>query len=661
MKLLKVSIILLILVLLLSGILTTGLRHIRAAEPRAGATSTVHIVGPLHPPDGTDATEWLSFRAFSVSSMAQSSTGIWHIETVDSKKGLDSSLVLDGLGRPHIGYIYQAEFDNLDLRYAWHDGTSWHVETVDSEGWSEYASLALDGSDRPHISYYDYGNLGYTWHDGASWHIETVDNKGGYYTSLALDSAGRPHISYQGNFGDLPNVNWDLKYAWHNGARWYIETVDGVSEVGFNTSLALDGFDRPHISYLDDALGDLKYAWHDGVNWHIETVDSEGGSDTSLALDGMGQPHISYFENDSSGDLKYAWRDGVNWHIETVDSNGGYDCSLALDNLDYPHISYYSANALEYAWYDGVNWHVETVDSPGAGSNTSLALDESGWPHISYEGGDLRYAYLTPFPLLSLGKQVMPSESLYDNDILTYTLTFSGSDLSVRLWDPLPDTVHYIPGSITGNVTPMAVYDPTAHAITWEGTLSVDTVRKVRFQVTPDITVTKSLAAPLPIANTVWLTDTDNDRSITATATSTLLPVPLSLGKRATPDDRVRNGDILTYTLTLYGPGLSAHLWDSLPNGVHYIPGSMTGTIVPAASYSSTANAVVWEGTLSTDTTQTIHFQVTPGITGSGSLSLSLPIVNTAWLTATESARIVSATAIVNGERVYLPVVVRNY
>jgi hypothetical protein len=37
-----------------------------------------------------------------------------------------------------------------------------------------------------------------------------------------------------------------------------------------------------------------------------------------------------------------------------------------------------------------------------------------------------------------------------------------------------------------------------------------------------------------------------------------------------------------------------------------------------------------------------------------------MPIVNTAWLTDTDSGFSVSATAIVNGWRAYLPLTVRN-
>jgi len=135
-----------------------------------------------------------------------------------------------------------------------------------------------------------------------------------------------------------------------------------------------------------------------------------------------------------------------------------------------------------------------------------------------------------------------------------------------------------------------------------------------------------------------------------------LMPCPL-LDKQAAPSDGVRNNDTLTYTLTLSGPGLNVRLWDPLPASVHYI----TDSVAPPAVYSPTVNAVVWQGTLPIDTVQVIRFQVTPGITGTGSLSLSLPIVNTAWMTETESGASVSATVIVNGWRVYLPLALRGY
>jgi hypothetical protein len=290
----------------------------------------------------------------------------------------------------------------------------WNIRTVDAGGnVGQHNALALDGQNRPHISYYEYlssadGNLKYATWGGSAWDIRTVDTRGnvGRYTSIAVDGQGYPRVSYY--FG---SSGFDLKYARWTGTQWLTEAVETTGNVGLYTSLALDSQGRPHISYYDNSPGnrDLKYARWTGSAWDVQTVDAQGnvGMWTSLALDSQGRAHIAY-RDEGNADLKYARWTGSNWDIQTVDAAGdkGEYASLALDSRGRPHIAYcyeyveyvFRYHDLRYARWTGSAWNLETVDNPRyleLGEWTSLALDGQDRAHIScYEGGsnrDLKY------------------------------------------------------------------------------------------------------------------------------------------------------------------------------------------------------------------------------------------------------------------------------
>ena len=88
-----------------------------------------------------------------------------------------------------------------------------------------------------------------------------MDTGGGKCSSLALDlePPHAPRVSFH------HEKHGSLKYAWLSGTTWLSVTVDNsAADVGFFTSLALDGAGRPRISDFNETNDDLRYAWLGG-------------------------------------------------------------------------------------------------------------------------------------------------------------------------------------------------------------------------------------------------------------------------------------------------------------------------------------------------------------------------------------------------------------
>jgi hypothetical protein len=318
-------------------------------------------------------------------------SGQWVNECVDPARNLgelgDRHLALDGAGHPHLAY------GGNSLYYAWHDGTAWHIETVDdSPGTGASASLALDAAGNPHISYFDGTNhdLKYANFDGNAWRIETVDGAGevGWNSSLALDASGAPHISY------YDATYQALRYAHLEGAAWQTATVAISASQWIASSLGVDGAGHPHIVYDGGTPAGLQHIWYDGSAWHNEYIGS--GDVPALAMDSAGRPHVAYL----NFSLAYAYYDGTAWITTTVSPLGSGlvgRVSLALDSAGRPAISYHDTgyDRLGYAWYDGTAWFTTTVDaSVGTGIYNAVAVDAAGRPAISYSDAGYSIGHL---------------------------------------------------------------------------------------------------------------------------------------------------------------------------------------------------------------------------------------------------------------------------
>jgi len=334
----------------------------------------------------------------------------WDITTI-AYADIENPIILLGKdGFPRISYNERSQDtfqEVIHLKYRYQDANGWYEQSVDSGGGDvgEFASLVLDESDRPHLSYYDPFNqdLKYACKESGTWHTKIIDQavenqiEVGRWTSLALDDLGYPHISYIENIYCTERETYlceaYLKYAFLDDSGWQTQTLDqgSIDDLYGGTSLALDRNGYPHITYLGEG-GDLMYINLDASGWHTQTVAAYISAH-SLALDQYGYAHITFSSWEDTGyALKYTYQDPQGWKVQTIESGEFYPVLLAMDRDGQPHISYISfmdSNSyLKYAYLDDNGWNIETITSWHYGGGVdSLVLDQDGYAHISYRLG----------------------------------------------------------------------------------------------------------------------------------------------------------------------------------------------------------------------------------------------------------------------------------
>jgi phosphodiesterase/alkaline phosphatase D-like protein len=334
----------------------------------------------------------------------------WSVSTADdaNSPAWRTSTDIDSSDHPHISYYTWGG----SLMYTYWTGSSWDTTQIatglkgangpypaESIGVHMRTSLKLDSSNNPHISFANYadpddGTLGYAFGDGSSFSLETADNtsKTGWFASLALNTSGVPYISYY-DYG-----NQDLKIAHRVGSdNWTSQTIDSTGDVGRWTSIAIGSNNVIQVAYFDKTNNKIKYARYDG-SWTISdvtTASQAGDMACSIALDSGNNPRIAYYSAIST--LKYASLSG-SWSSEvitgidgTVDT--GWWSSLAIDSANNPHVACFQYGSdggnnynLVYASKSGGNWSTYDLESAGdVGSNTSLALDSQGHTFIAHQ------------------------------------------------------------------------------------------------------------------------------------------------------------------------------------------------------------------------------------------------------------------------------------
>jgi hypothetical protein len=265
----------------------------------------------------------------------------WTHQTVGASAGGYTSLDLGPGGSPRIAFETGG-----DVRYARWNGASWNVQTVGSGTFNTNSALAVDDGDNAHIAYVDGSDVRYAYSTGGGWGFETVDTGICQGASLALDGSDRPHVSYEAR---PPSGDAEVRYSMRSGAGWSSPALAGTTAALGCTSLCLTTGDVPHVAYRADGQT-MIHATAAGGGWTSETVEAEdeAGIDwaPSLLADGQDHLHLSYRglpSADASYGLKYAKNTGAGWELDVVQSAPHWTfryASLAADANDGIHAAY---------------------------------------------------------------------------------------------------------------------------------------------------------------------------------------------------------------------------------------------------------------------------------------------------------------------------------
>lgn len=329
---------------------------------------------------------------------------------LNSSNGVQSSVKMNAAGNPVIAYF---DFTHKSLKILTCGNTNCSVGNtiITADAASDvgrYPSLVFDSSGKPAVSYLDLtnGNLKVLRCGNATCSagntIAAISGNGivGYFASLVLDASNNPAVSYYDKAKGKLNI-LRCGNATCTSGNTIIAPDAALGNVGLYTSLKLDANGNPVVSYFDASNGDLKVLHCGSATCNpnsavVVDASSKVGRYSAIKIDANGNPIVSYWD-ETNGDLKllHCGNPGCTAN-NTITSpyttgNTGWDTSIALDANGNPVISFYDFTGgvmkvmhCNNATCSGAN----PVNTPDILSRrtTSIALDASGNPVIASAG-----------------------------------------------------------------------------------------------------------------------------------------------------------------------------------------------------------------------------------------------------------------------------------
>lgn len=286
-------------------------------------------------------------------------------------------------------------------------------------------SIALDSNDCIHAVYSIYTpetsyRLQYLFNDGSGWTMEIADpntSRNVEYASVATDSLNRPHVAYSISRG---SDYYELRYAVKTAGVWQISILDTDSNPIATPSIVLDPSDHVHIAYCrmsinytDHAVEYITNATGSWARKAVHLIDYYSKAKPQIGLNASGQPVIFYLWE---GNLMAAAWNGSSWDHELIYNPEPIftaeveQLSAAVDSTGVFHLScivdYSNSNSdmqLSHWTHAGGAWAYEVIEQTDdlLIRANSITLDTADQVHLFYSmeteenNGQLYHVYGT--------------------------------------------------------------------------------------------------------------------------------------------------------------------------------------------------------------------------------------------------------------------------
>jgi len=229
-----------------------------------------------------------------------------------------TSIVIDGSDKPHLFYSLYGS----GLIHEWNDGTDgWVSEVVEPGNCILFPTAMIDGAGGIGVAYYyrpdqwAEWDIHYAYHDGTSWTIETAFDANSCVSSwpldLAFDQDDQPHIVCTASEA-TDNLSL-LLHTWNSGSSWSTDNLGATGTGVYKyASVAVDDSNYTHIAYglspIGSDVGPLYHISDESDTWVSTMVKDDINSwDNAIEIAPDGQPHIVYYTF-LGGITAHAWR-----------------------------------------------------------------------------------------------------------------------------------------------------------------------------------------------------------------------------------------------------------------------------------------------------------------------------------------------------------------